>query len=171
MSLNLLLEEEEQPVVWRGPLIAGAVKQFWSDVLWGDLDFLVVDLPPGTGDVPLTAMQSLPLDGLVMVSSPQDLAVMVVKKAINMAAMLNIEVLGLVENMCSFKCPECGKLISLFGEEKGVEICSNTGIRFLGSLPLDKEISSLGDQGLIEQYGVNIFDSLPELVSESGKNI
>ena len=166
ISLNLLIPEEDKPVVWRGPLIAGAVKQFWSDVLWGELDYLVVDLPPGTGDVPLTVMQSLPLDGLVMVSSPQDLAVMVVKKAINMAAMLDIDILGLVENMCSFKCPECNQIIKLFGKEKGETVCKETGISFLGSLPLDPEISRLGDQGLLEDYKVTVFDLIPDLIEK-----
>ena len=166
ISLNLLIPEEDKPVVWRGPLIAGAVKQFWSDVLWGELDYLVVDLPPGTGDVPLTVMQSLPLDGLVMVSSPQDLAVMVVKKAINMAAMLDIDILGLVENMCSFKCPECNQIIKLFGKEKGETVCKETGISFLGSLPLDPEISLLGDQGLLEDYKVTVFDLIPDLIEK-----
>ncbi len=168
MSLNLLLPEDENPVVWRGPRIAGAVKQFWSDVLWGDLDYLIVDLPPGTGDVPLTVMQSLPLNGLIMVSSPQDLAVMIVKKAINMAEMLGIPVLGLVENMCSFNCPHCEKRISLFGSEKGEEVCRAAGIRFLGSLPLDLELSRLGDAGRIEDYQVDIFNEIPRLLNSTG---
>lgn len=152
ISLNLLLPREDDPVIWRGPLIGGAVKQFWSDVIWGELDCLVVDLPPGTGDAPLTVMQSLPLDGLVVVSSPQDLAVMVVKKAINMARMMNVPILGLVENMSGLVCPHCGKSIELFGPSRAGEVAEATGVKIIGTLPLDPEISRLGDRGEIESY-------------------
>ncbi|MDD4168665.1 MAG: Mrp/NBP35 family ATP-binding protein [Desulfotomaculaceae bacterium] len=163
MSLNLLTGKEDDPVIWRGPIIAGTVKQFWTDVAWGDLDYLFVDLPPGTGDVPLTVMQSLPLNGLVVVSSPQDLAVMIVSKAIKMAQMMNIPILGLVENMSSFICPHCGEEFSLFGHAQGKEIAEKFQIPFIGSLPIDPHLSELCDQGKIEEYQSNLFhDFIPE---------
>ncbi|NPV52697.1 MAG: Mrp/NBP35 family ATP-binding protein [Firmicutes bacterium] len=152
MSLNLLLDHEDDPVVWRGPLIAGTVKQFWTDVVWGDLDYLIVDLPPGTGDAPLTVMQSLPLDGLVIVSSPQDLAVMVVKKAIKMASLMKIPILGLLENMSYTICPRCGEKLELFGPSKGEEAAQAAGVPFLGVLPLDPKLAELCDNGRIEDY-------------------
>ncbi len=164
MSLNLLLPNEDDPVIWRGPLISGAVKQFWTDVMWGDLDYLVVDLPPGTGDAPLTVLQSLPLDGLIIVSSPQDLAFMVVKKAIKMAQMLEVPILGLVENMSVLRCPKCGEEIRIFGESHAEEVCRSTDIRFLGTIPLDPVISRLGDQGEIEKYDVDFLKTVPSLV-------
>ncbi len=163
ISLNLLLPREDDPVVWRGPLIGGAVKQFWTDVLWGELDYLVVDLPPGTGDAPLTVLQSLPLDGLVIVSSPQDLAIMVVKKAIKMAKMMNVPILGLVENMSDMLCPHCGQSIDMFGKSKGEEVALATGIKLLGMLPLDPELSQLGDSGSIEEYPVDVFNNIQAL--------
>lgn len=152
MSLNLLLAKEDDPVIWRGPLIAGAVKQFWTDVIWGDLDYLFIDLPPGTGDVPLTVMQQIPLDGLIVVSSPQDLALMVVKKAVKMAEKLSVPILGLVENMSYAVCPECGEKIQLFGKDKGQEAAQKMGIPFLGSLPIDPVMTQLCDTGKIEDY-------------------
>ena len=152
MSLNLLLDHEDDPVIWRGPLIAGTVRQFWTDVVWGDLDYLVVDLPPGTGDAPLTVMQSLPLNGVVIVSSPQDLAVMVVKKAIKMASIMKVPVLGLIENMSYAICPKCGEILRLFGPSKGEEVAKATGIPYLGALPLDPKLAELCDQGQVEQY-------------------
>lgn len=152
MSLNLFLPHEDDPVIWRGPLIAGAVRQFWTDVAWGDLDYLLVDLPPGTGDAPLTVLQSLPLDGLVVVSSPQDLAVMVVKKAIKMAGMLGVPILGLLENMTYATCPRCGEKIRLFGSGQGERVAQETGVRFLGELPLDPHLAELCDRGEVEQY-------------------
>lgn len=152
MSLNLLLEREDDPVVWRGPLISGAVKQFWTDVLWGDLDYLIVDLPPGTGDAPLTVLQSLPLDGLVIVSSPQDLAVMVVRKAVKMARMLGVPILGLVENMTYVRCPGCGEEIRVFGRSKATEIAEAMDVELLGELPLDPTLAEYGDRGEIERY-------------------
>lgn len=152
MSLNLLLPHEDDPVVWRGPLIASAVKQFWTDVIWGDLDYLMVDLPPGTGDAPLTVMQSLPLDGLIVVSSPQELAVMVVKKAIKMAEMLKVPILGLIENMSYLTCPRCGEKIELFGPSRAEKIVEEKQIRLLGSLPVDPKLAELGDKGEIEKY-------------------
>nr|WP_296958308.1 Mrp/NBP35 family ATP-binding protein [uncultured Mediterraneibacter sp.] len=141
MSVNLLLEDEEAPVIWRGPVIAGVVKQFWTDVMWGDLDYLFVDMPPGTGDVPLTVFQSLPVDGVVIVTSPQDLVQMIVKKAYSMAKQMNIPVLGIVENYSYVKCPDCGKEIQIFGESHIDEIAAGLGVPVLGKMPLDREIA------------------------------
>ncbi len=152
MSINLLLEREEDPVIWRGPIIAGVVKQFWGDVVWGELDYLFVDLPPGTGDAPLTVMQSLPLDGIVVVSSPQDLAVMVVKKAVKMAAMLGIPILGLVENMSYAVCPHCQEKLELFGRSQGGAVADALQIPLLASLPIDPALAALCDEGRIEEY-------------------
>lgn len=147
MSLNLLMEDEEAPVIWRGPVIASTVTQFWHDVYWGDLDFLFVDMPPGTGDVPLTVFQSLPVDGIVIVTSPQELVQLIVKKAINMASMMHIPVLGLVENYSYLKCPDCGKEIKLFGDSKIEEVSAEIGIPVLGKMPLDPEFARLVDEG------------------------
>jgi Mrp family chromosome partitioning ATPase len=166
VSLNLLLPREDDPVIWRGPLIGGAVKQLWTDVLWGELDYLIVDLPPGTGDAPLTVLQSLPLDGLVIVSSPQDLAIMVVKKAIKMARMMNVPILGLVENMSGLVCPHCGKLIEMFGKSKADEVAAATGLKLLGRLPLDPDLSLLADSGAIEDYPVELFKDITPLITE-----
>ncbi|MGB9840410.1 P-loop NTPase [Thermovenabulum sp.] len=152
MSLNLLLENEDDPVIWRGPLIANTIKQFWTDVVWGDLDYLLIDLPPGTSDEPLTVMQSLPINGLIIVSSPQDLVLMVVKKAIKMAEMMNIPVLGIVENYSYLVCPKCGERIEVFGESRGAEVARQAGIPFLGSLPVDYKLAQLCDRGEIESY-------------------
>ena len=148
MSINLLMDDEEAPVVWRGPVIAGTVKQFWSDVVWGDLDYLFVDMPPGTGDVPLTVFQSLPVDGIVIVTSPQELVQMIVKKAYNMAGMMNIPVLGVVENYSYLKCPDCGKEIKLFGESHIDEVASELAMQVLGKMPLDPAYAELADAGL-----------------------
>lgn len=148
MSINLLMDDEEAPVVWRGPVIAGTVKQFWSDVVWGDLDYLFVDMPPGTGDVPLTVFQSLPVDGIVIVTSPQELVQMIVKKAYNMAGMMNIPVLGVVENYSYLKCPDCGKEIKLFGESHIDEVASELAMQVLGKMPLDPAYAELADEGL-----------------------
>lgn len=148
MSINLLMEDEEAPVIWRGPVIAGTVKQFWSDVVWGDLDYLFVDMPPGTGDVPLTVFQSLPVDGIVIVTSPQELVQMIVKKAYNMAGMMDIPVLGVVENYSYLKCPDCGKEIKLFGESHIDEAASELAMQVLGKMPLDPAYAELADEGL-----------------------
>ena len=148
MSINLLMEDEEAPVIWRGPVIAGTVKQFWSDVVWGDLDYLFVDMPPGTGDVPLTVFQSLPVDGIVIVTSPQELVQMIVKKAYNMAGMMDIPVLGVVENYSYLKCPDCGKEIKLFGESHIDEAASELAMQVLGKMPLDPAYAELADAGL-----------------------
>lgn len=149
MSINLLLQDEEQPVVWRGPVIAGAVEQFWTDVNWGDLDYLFVDMPPGTGDVPLTVFQALPVDGIVIVTSPQELVQMIVKKAYNMAEMMNIPVLGVVENYSYLTCPDCGKQIKLFGESHIDDVARELNIPVLGKMPLDPEFAKAADEGRI----------------------
>ncbi len=141
MSVNLLLPDEEAPVIWRGPIIAGVVKQFWTDVMWGDLDYLFVDMPPGTGDVPLTVFQSLPVDGVVIVTSPQDLVQMIVKKACSMATQMNIPVLGIIENYSYVKCPDCGKEIKIFGESRVDEAAAQMGIPVLGRMPIDANLA------------------------------
>ena len=152
MSINLLLEDTNAPVVWRGPVVAGAVTQFWTDVVWGDLDVLFIDMPPGTGDVPLTVYQSLPVDATVVVSTPQSLVQMVVGKAKTMADMLNIPVIGMVENMSYLRCPDCGKHITLFGEENGLDkAAEKMGIPLLCKLPIDTAVSRLCDEGEIER--------------------
>lgn len=146
MSVNLLLEDEAMPVIWRGPIIAGVVKQFWTDVMWGDIDYLFVDMPPGTGDVPLTVFQSLPVDGVVIVTSPQELVKMIVKKAYNMARQMNIPVLGLVENYSYVKCPDCGKEIRIFGESHIDETASELGIPVLGKMPIDAGLARVVEE-------------------------
>lgn len=150
MSINLLLEHDTDPVIWRGSLIAGTVKQFWTDVCWGDVDCLYVDMPPGTGDVPLTVFQSIPLDGVVVVSTPQDLVGMIVRKAVNMANMMNIPVLGLVENMSYALCPDCGKRIELFGKSKIAQEAAALHLPVLAQLPFDPKAAQLCDEGNIE---------------------
>ena len=141
MSVNLLLPDEEAPVIWRGPIIAGVVKQFWTDVMWGDLDYLFVDMPPGTGDVPLTVFQSLPVDGVVIVTSPQDLVQMIVKKACSMAKQMNIPVLGIIENYSYVKCPDCGKEIKVFGESHVDDAAAQMGIPVLARMPIDMDLA------------------------------
>ena len=150
MSINLMLENDDAPVIWRGPVIAGAVKQFWEDVAWGELDVMVIDMPPGTGDVPLTVFQSIPLDGVVVVSTPQDLVGMIVRKAVNMANMMNIPVLGLVENMSYALCPDCGRRIELFGKSKIAQEASALHLPVLAQLPFDPKAAQLCDEGSIE---------------------
>ncbi|RDU25125.1 Mrp/NBP35 family ATP-binding protein [Anaerosacchariphilus polymeriproducens] len=152
MSVNLLLDQEDSPVIWRGPLLANMVKQFWTEVVWGELDYLFIDMPPGTGDVPLTVFQSIPLDGIIIVTSPQDLVSMIVKKAYNMAKQMNIPIVGLVENMSYVKCPDCGKEIKIFGESKLENIANELGIDVLGRIPIDTEIAKLVDQGEFEKF-------------------
>ncbi|MGQ9755457.1 MAG: Mrp/NBP35 family ATP-binding protein [Desulfotomaculales bacterium] len=166
MSMNLLLPKEDEAVIWRGPLIGGAIKQFWKDVVWGDLDFLLVDLPPGTSDAPLTVMQSLPLDGLIIVSSPQDLAVMIVRKAIRMAAIMNVPIIGLVENMAYVNCPKCGEKIFAFGEPQGEKVAAATGVPLLATLPVDPYLSRLADTGKIEGYVAAELEHLPILLEQ-----
>ena len=147
MSVNLLVDTEETPVVWRGPVVAGVVKQFWSDVVWGDIDYLFVDMPPGTGDVPLTVFQSLPVDGIVIVTSPQELVQMIVKKAYNMADMMHIPVLGVVENFSYLECPDCGKKINVFGQSHVDEAAKELGIPVFGKLPVDPAYAEKADEG------------------------
>lgn len=151
MSINLLMPDEEAPVIWRGPVISNMVKQFWTDVIWGELDYLFVDMPPGTGDVPLTVFQSLPVDGIVIVSSPQDLVRLIVKKAFNMAKSMNIPVLGIVENYSYFECPDCKKQVKLFGESHIDEIAAQLQVPVLGKLPIDPNFAALADQGKFDQ--------------------
>ncbi|MBQ7288746.1 MAG: Mrp/NBP35 family ATP-binding protein [Clostridia bacterium] len=151
MSINLLLQDEESPVVWRGPVIGGAVSQFWTDVCWGELDYMFIDMPPGTGDVPLTVYQSLPLDGIVIVTSPQDLVSLIVKKAYNMAAMMEIPVLGIVENMSYFVCPDCGKPHEIFGKSRSHELAGELQTLLLGKMPIDPALTALADDGRFEE--------------------
>ena len=150
MSINLILENDTEPVVWRGPVIAGAVTQFWTDVLWQDVDYMFVDMPPGTGDVPLTVFQSLPIDGVVIVTTPQDLVSMIVAKAMNMANMMNVPVLGIVENMSYFKCPDCGKEHAIFGESKVEAVAKEHEIELVARLPIDPVIATKVDAGEVE---------------------
>jgi Mrp family chromosome partitioning ATPase len=150
MSINLLLDSEDTPVIWRGPIIAGTVKQFWSDVVWGDVDYMLVDMPPGTGDVPLTVFQSLPLDGILILASPQELVSMIVAKAVNMAKAMEIPVLGVIENYAYVECPDCGKKIKVFGESHVEETAKKYGIQFLGQLPLTPVISQAIDKEAVE---------------------
>ena len=152
MSLNLLVDEETKPVVWRGPVIAGTVKQFWSEVVWNEVDYMFVVMPPGTGDVPLTVFQSLPLDGIIIVSSPQELVSMIVEKAVNMASLMDIPVLGLVENYSYIVCPDCGKVIRPYGESKIEELAKNYGTLVLAKLPIDKDLANQCDRGVIELF-------------------
>lgn len=162
MSINLLLPTEDHAVIWRGPLISGAIKQFWGDVFWGDLDWLIVDLPPGTSDASLTVMQSLPLSGVVMVTSPQDLAGMVVRKAAQMAQHLGVPILGLVENLSYYVCPDTGKRHEVFGPSHAAETAHRLGTSLLGRLPLDPAIAQLCDAGAIEDYRSEAFDAVVE---------
>lgn len=164
MSVNLLLPDATHPVVWRGPVIAGTVKQFWSGTVWGDLDYLFVDCPPGTGDVPLTVFQSIPLDGIVIVSSPQELVSMIVEKAANMAKMMQVDVIGLIENMSFVKCPDCGKEIKIFGESHIEEIAAKHGYPLLAKMPIDPTLASLVDAGQIEKMNVNYLDTAVEVL-------
>ena len=147
MSLNLIMPDPEQAVVWRGPIIAGVVKQFWTDVVWGELDYLLVDMPPGTGDVPLTVFQSLPVDGIFIVTSPQDLVRMIVAKAVNMAKLMNVPVLGVIENYSYLKCPDCGKKIDVFGKSRIEEIAKEMGIAFAGQIPIEPGYAEMSDEG------------------------
>lgn len=162
MSLNLIAENETDPVIWRGPVIAGVVKQFWTDVVWKDVDIMFIDMPPGTGDVPLTVFQSIPVDGIVIVSSPQELVGMIVEKAVNMAAMMDIDVLALVENMSYVKCPDCGKEIRIFGESSIDKIAKKHNIKLTAKLPIDPSIASLVDSGKIEESSVDSLDEILE---------
>ena len=152
MSVNLLLENESDPVVWRGPVIAGVVKQFWTDVIWKNIDYLFVDMPPGTGDVPLTVFQSLPVDGIVIVTSPQELVSMIVEKAVKMAKLMNIPIIGIIENMSYFECPDCGKRHNIYGESHIEEIAAQYNIPVLAKLPICTELAKQCDQGTVELF-------------------
>ena len=165
MSVNLLLDDEEAPVVWRGPVIAGAVKQFWQEVVWGEVDFMFVDMPPGTGDVPLTVFQTLPVDGIVIVSSPQELVGMIVGKAVKMAQMMNVPILGIVENMSYAVCPDCGKHIAVFGESHVDETAAKYGLSVLAKLPIDPELAKEADHGMIETFAGDYLDSAAKTVA------
>ena len=162
VSINLLLEHEDQAVIWRGPMISGAIKQFWGDIFWGELDYLIVDLPPGTSDASLTVMQSLPLSGVVLVTSPQDLAGMVVRKAARMAGMMQAPILGLIENMSYFECPETGKRHDIFGTSHAEEMAAWMQVPLLGRLPIDPQIARLADAGRIEEYATEAFTPIAQ---------
>lgn len=170
MSINLLTENETDPVVWRGPVIGGVVEQFWTDVCWGDLDVLFIDMPPGTGDVPLTVFQSLPIDGIIVVTSPQDLVSMIVTKAVRMAQLMNIPVLGLVENMSYLTCPDCGRKIEVFGESKAEAVAVMNDIKLLEKLPINPAFASLADTGKIEFSEGTEMESILSVLDELGIN-
>ncbi len=165
MSINLLLEDEEAPVVWRGPVIAGAVKQFWQDVIWEDIDFLFVDMPPGTGDVPLTVFQTLPVDGIVIVSSPQELVGMIVGKAVQMAEMMKVPVLGIIENMSYAVCPHCGEHIQVFGDSHVEQTAEKYHLPVLAKMPIDPELAKEADAGMIETYAGDFLDNAAKTVA------
>ncbi len=167
MSINLLLDDPSAPVVWRGPVIAGAVKQFWTDVIWEDVDYLFVDMPPGTGDVPLTVFQSLPVDGIVIVTSPQDLVSMIVSKAVTMANMMHIPVLGFVENYAYLQCPDCGKRISVFGKSHLDEVAKEFGLPILARLPIDPNVAECYDNGLMETVNTDAIAPVADAVAQA----
>ena len=169
MSINLLLEDTTDPVIWRGPVIAGTVKQFWTDVIWQDIDTMLVDMPPGTGDVPLTVFQSLPVDGIIIVTSPQELVSMIVSKAVKMAQMMNIPILGIVENMSYISCPDCGRHISVFGESHLEEIALNYSLPVLGRIPIDPELAMAVDKGIIEDYPGNLLEPAVDAITRIGE--
>lgn len=166
ISINLLLENETDPVVWRSPMITGTVKQFWTDVIWKDIDCMFVDMPPGTGDVPLTVFQSIPLDGIIVVASPQELVSMIVQKAVKMAQMMNVPILGLVENMSYFKCPDCGKKYQIFGDSHIDDIAAQYGTKVLARLPIDPELAKNVDDGRVEFFqGAYLDDAAEEIMN------
>ncbi len=172
MSVNLMLDDETKPVVWRGPVIAGAVKQFWTDTIWHNIDYMFIDCPPGTGDVPLTVFQSIPIDGIVIVSSPQELVAMIVEKAANMAQMMDVPVYGLIENMSYVKCPDCGAEIKVFGDGHLEAIAEKFGYDLLGRIPMDSKLSALVDKGWIEMMNNDYLDKAAEiLVNRTQKRI
>ncbi len=159
ISVNLLLSDKETPVLWRGPVVAGTVKQFWSQVIWNDVDYMYIDMPPGTGDVPLTIFQSIPLDGLILVTSPQELSNMIVSKAVNMAKMMNIPIIGIIENMSYYKCPDCGKEYKVFGDSHVEETAEKYGLKVLAKIPIDPKLAALSDKGMIELMENDYLDS------------
>ena len=166
MSINLLIDKEETPVVWRGPVIAGTVKQFWTEVVWGEVDYMFVDMPPGTGDVPLTVFQSIPLDGIIIVTSPQDLVSMIVKKAVNMAKSMEIPILGIIENYSYLSCENCGEKISLFGESHVEEVAKEHSLKVLAKLPLDPKVAQKVDEGAIEQLDADWFKEATDFLEQ-----
>ena len=166
MSINLLLENETDPVIWRGPILAGVVKQFWTDVVWKDVDYMLVDMPPGTGDVPLTVFQSLPIDGIVVVTSPQELVGLIVKKAVNMAGMMNIPVIGLVENYSFLKCPDCGREIPVFGKSTIDKVAAELQLPVLCKLPIDPLIAQAMDEGLLEHAKVDAIAPAADVIEK-----
>jgi Mrp family chromosome partitioning ATPase len=166
MSINLLLENDTDPVIWRGPILGGVVKQFWTDVVWKDVDYLFVDMPPGTGDVPLTVFQSLPIDGIVVVTSPQELVSMIVKKAVNMAGMMNIPVVGLVENYSYLRCPDCGKVISIFGESHIDDVSAELGVPVVGRIPVDPALAACVDAGDFASWTPDYIDQADAVLPE-----
>lgn len=168
MSLNYLLESESDPVVWRGPVIAGTVKQFWTDVVWGDVDFMFVDMPPGTGDVPLTVFQSLPIKGIIVVSSPQELVSVIVEKAVKMAELMNIPIYGLVENMSYFQCDDCGKQHKIFGDSHIEDIAKKHSIDSVSKLPINVKLSAAADKGMIELYEGDWLDGITDILEKKG---
>ncbi|MPM76344.1 Iron-sulfur cluster carrier protein [bioreactor metagenome] len=164
MSINLLLEDDTDPVVWRGPVIAGTVKQFWTEVIWNDIDYLFVDMPPGTGDVPLTVFQSIPIDGIVIVTSPQELVSMIVEKAVKMAEMMNIPIIGIVENMSYFKCPDCNKEYKIFGDSNIDNVAKSHNLKIIAKLPIDPKIAASCDRGLVELLDDSLFGNIAEIL-------
>lgn len=169
MSINLLLPEDTSPVVWRGPVIAGAVKQFWTDVVWQDIDYMFVDMPPGTGDVPLTVFQSLPVDGIVIVTSPQELVSMIVEKAVNMANLLNVPILGIVENMSYFKCPDCGKKHKIYGDSNIEKVAKKNNTQVLAELPINPELAKLVDSGKVEDIKEDYMSPVADKIEKTYK--
>ena len=166
MSINLLLEKEDAPVIWRGPVISGVINQFWQEVQWGDVDYMFVDMPPGTGDVPLTVFQSMPVDGIIIVTTPQDLVTMIVKKAYNMAKMMNVPILGIVENMSYFECPDCHKKHYIFGESKIDEVAKELEIPVLAKLPINPAAAAYVDNGTIELADASAMTEVIERIAE-----
>ena len=169
LSSNLILEHETDPVIWRGPVVGGVIKQFWSEALWKDIDYMFVDMPPGTGDVPLTVFQSIPVDGIIVVTSPQELVSMIVAKAVKMAEMMDIPVIGIVENMSYAQCPDCGKKINIFGESKLDKVAEEYNLKVLGRLPIDPKLAAACDKGAIELYSGNWLDEASDII-ESVEN-
>lgn len=166
MSINLLLEDETSPVLWRGPILAGTVKQFWTDVVWDNVDYMYVDMPPGTGDVALTVFQSLPLDGIIIVTSPQELVSLIVEKAVNMANMMNVPILGIVENMSYFECPKCKERVSIFGESHIEKIAEKYAVKTVAKIPVDPELARLTDRGMIELFNGDWLDGLSQMLEK-----
>ena len=167
MSINLLLKEETDPVVWRAPMITGTVKQFWSDVIWNEVDYMLVDMPPGTGDIPLTVFQSIPLDGIIIVASPQELVGMIVEKAVRMAEMMKVPLLGLVENMSYFTCPDCGKRHSVFGDSHIDEIAARYNTKVIAKLPIDPDLAAMIDAGKAEAFEGNYLDETAQYLVDT----